>query len=303
MAVLVTGGAGFVGAATVAALRWAGHEVVVLDDLSTGRADRVRDVPLVIGDVRDEALVAQTLQGVDAVLHLAARSSVPGSFADPVGCHAVNDEGTAVVLEAAWQVGVHRVVLASSSAVYGKATLAREDCPLDPCSPYAASKAAMEAQGRVYAHRGLAVTVLRYFNVYGPGQAAGPDGAVVPRFLRALAGGHPLPIEGSGRQGRDFVHVHDVARANLAALVCPGGTYNVGTGVLTSVVGLAERLTALAGVPTRLAHLPGREVEVFQSVADVGLASRELAWRSSVALDAGLKALVTDLRPEAQRQA
>ena len=291
------------GAATVAALRAAGREVVVLDDLSTGRAERVRGVPLVIGDVRDESLVARTLQGVDAVLHLAARSSVPGSFADPVGCHAVNDEGTAVVLEAAWQVGVHRVVLASSSAVYGKRTPAREDCPRDPCSPYAASKAAMEAQGRVYGHRGLGVTVLRYFNVYGPGQAAGPDGPVVPCFLRALAEGAPLPIEGTGRQGRDFVHVEDVARANLAALRCAGGTYNVGTGVLTSVVELAERLSELAGVPTRLVRLPGREVEVHESVAEVDLAARELKWRATVGLDAGLEALLSSHCAAGQRPA
>lgn len=295
MAVLVTGGAGFVGAATVAALRSAGRAVIVLDDLSTGRAERIRGVPLLIGDVRDPGLVSRAVQGAEAVLHLAARSSVPGSFSDPVGCHAVNDEGTAVVLEAAWQAGVHRVVLASSSAVYGHGSPAREDRILDPCSPYASSKAAMEAQGRVYAHRGLAVTALRYFNVYGPGQPAGPDGAVIPRFLEALAAGRPLPIEGNGRQARDFVHVSDVARANLAALGCGGGTYNVGTGVQTAVVALAERLSGLAGVPTRLERLPGREVEVRQSVAEVGLAALELGWTASVVLDDGLKALVGGL--------
>jgi nucleoside-diphosphate-sugar epimerase len=292
MVVLVTGGAGFVGAATVALLRSVGREVLVLDDLSTGRAERVRGVPLLIGDVRDEGLVTRAVQGADAVLHLAARSSVPGSFADPVGCHAVNDEGTAVVLEAAWQAGVHRVVLASSSAVYGELSPAREDRPLDPRSPYAASKAAMEAQGQVYRHRGMAVTSLRYFNVYGPGQPSGPLGAVIPRFIKALQRGCPLPMEGSGRQGRDFVHVHDVARANLGALNAPSGIFNIGTGVLTTVVALAEQISSLAGVPIRIQRLPGREAEVLASVACVTLAAQALGWRSETTLTQGLTALI-----------
>ncbi len=295
MAVLVTGGAGFVGGATVAALQAAGRAVVVLDDLSTGRAERVRGVPLLIGDVRDEGLVSRAVQGAEAVLHLAARSSVPGSFTDPVGCHAVNDEGTAVVLEAAWQAGVPRVVLASSSAVYGEGAPAAEQAPLDPRSPYAASKAAMEAQGRVYAHRGLAVTALRYFNVYGPGQTAGLDGAVIARFLAALGGGRALPVEGSGRQTRDFVHVRDVARANVVALAKGGGTFNVGTGVRTSIVALAEQLSALAGVTTRLERCPGRESELVASVADTGLATQELGWTAEIALAAGLEELVGGL--------
>ncbi len=300
MAVLVTGGAGFVGAATVAALRAAAHEVVVLDDLSTGRASRVRGVPLIVGDVRNTGLVEGVMHGVQAVLHLAARSSVPGSFADPVGTHAVNDEGTAVVLEAAWQAGVPRVVLASSSAVYGERSPTAEAGVLDPRSPYAASKAAMEAQGRVYAHRGLTVTTLRYFNVYGPGQPGGPGGAVIPRFLEALAAGKALPVEGSGRQIRDFVHVADVARANLAALRCDGGTYNVGTGVGTAIGVLAERLTELAGVPLRLQRLPGREAEVQASVAEVELAAERLGWRAATPLAIGLVELVRSGRDARQ---
>lgn len=298
MAVLVTGGAGFVGAATVAALEAAGREVLVLDDLSTGRSERVRGVPLVIGDVRDAPLVARAMAGASAVVHLAARSSVPGSFDDPVGCHAVNDEGTAVVLEAAWQAGVHRVVMASSSAVYGDGAPAHEDRALDPRSPYAASKAAMEAQGRVYGHRGMAVTTLRYFNVYGPGQPAGPDGAVIARFLEALAAGRALPLEGSGRQGRDFVHVRDVARANLAALGGPGGTFNVGTGVLTSIVTLAERLCDLTGAVPHLRRLPGREAEVRASVAVTALAEAGLGWRASTSLEEGLTELVEAWRSD-----
>ncbi len=289
MRTLITGGAGFIGGATASLMRQAGHEVVVLDDLSSGRSERAAGCPLVVGDVRDTDLVERVIGGVDAVLHLAARSSVPGSFRDPVGCHAVNDEGTAVVLESAWQAGVPRVVLASSSAVYGHRSPARETDPLDPRSPYAASKAAMEAQGRVYRHRGLAVTALRYFNVYGPDPWGATDGAVVASFLEAVRRGRPLPIEGTGHQGRDFIHVDDVARANLVALTGEPGTYNVGTGTLTSVRGLAERMCALAGVALRVLHLPAREIELERSLADPERALRRLGFSSTVPLEEGLE--------------
>jgi len=292
LTLLITGGAGFIGAATAALFERSGHDVVVLDDLSNGRAERIRGIPLVVGDVRDTRLVQQVMTGADAVLHLAARSSVPWSFADPVGCHAVNDEGTAAVLEAAWQAGVPRVVLASSSAVYGHRCPAREPDPLDPRSPYASSKAAMEAQGRVYGHRGLAVTVLRYFNVYGPDACGTSDGAVVARFLAALQQSDPLPIEGTGRQGRDFVHVDDVARANLAALAAAPGTYNVGTGVSTSISELAQRFCDLAGVGLRVRHLPAREVELERSRADPELATRRLGFTARVDLQTGLAGLL-----------
>ncbi|MEE2752120.1 MAG: NAD-dependent epimerase/dehydratase family protein [Myxococcota bacterium] len=292
MRVLVTGGAGFVGSVTVAALRESGHDVVVLDDLSTGRADRVGDATLVVGDVRDKEIVRESMSDVQAIVHLAGRSSVWESFLDPLLCHSVNAWGTEVLLDAALRLGVQRVVLASSAAVYGVGggRLSHEDDAPDPRSPYAASKVGMEATARVYGLQGLRVSVLRYFNVYGHPRVDDPSGGVVARFLSAFERGEAMPLEGTGLQGRDFVHVRDVARANVLALGGPVDTYTVGTGRLTTIRDLGLLIGAVSGRPVRFDTLPSRAGDVDRSVADISKIERRLGWSPRLTLEEGLRA-------------
>lgn len=215
---------------------------------------------------------------------------MPESFADPLRYEGVNDGGTACILDAAWSAGVRRVVLAGSAAVYGEGgeRPLREEDPFDPRSPYAASKVAMEALGRVYAHRGMALTILRYFNVYGPGSTSQ---AVVPRFVRRATAGLPLEIEGDGHQLRDFVHVDDVARANVLALYGQAGTINIGSGVGRSILELGQRVRA-HHVRCELRFVPAREQELRKSVADIRRAQDLLGWVPRIELEEGLVRLL-----------
>jgi UDP-glucose 4-epimerase len=287
MQVLVTGGAGFIGAHTVRALLDAGHAVTVLDDLSTGVADQVPEgVRLVRGDVRDQLTVWRSLEGADAVVHLAARSSVPDSFRDPLGVESVNDLGSGTVLDCAWRRGLRRVVLASSASVYGQGEVRHEEQPMAPRSPYAASKVAMEALGRVYRERGCQVATLRYFNVYGPGQGEG----VVPAFFGDLLAGRELTLHGTGEQSRDFVHVSDVARANVMALDW-NQEVNVGRGESTTVLGLARTMAGLLRVPFRTTTAPARELDPRCCSADPGRA-RALGWSPRIGLETGLRGML-----------
>src|SRR4051812_158590 len=207
--VLVTGGAGFVGSNLARRLVERGDEVRVLDDLSTGRRSNLDglDVHLIEADVRRLDRVDAAMSGVDLVFHQAALPSVQRSIEDPVTCAEVNAIGTLNVVLAARDRGVRRVVVASSSSIYGNGTPGRRneaDAP-DPTSPYAASKLAAERFAVSFSRLHELETVsLRYFNVFGPGQDAdSPYAAVVPRFVRAVAAGEPVTIYGDGRQSRD----------------------------------------------------------------------------------------------------
>ncbi|MBK8047820.1 MAG: NAD-dependent epimerase/dehydratase family protein, partial [Anaerolineales bacterium] len=237
MKILITGGAGFIGSHTVQAALAAGHSVRVLDNLSTGlRTNLPVDVDLIEGDVNDTAAVAKALAGCDAVLHLAALVSVPYSMRDPVATFHINTEGAVTLLEAAHQCGIRRFVLASTCAVYGDLPGRKtEGSPVQPLSPYAASKLAAEAWVQVYARAyAMETVVLRYFNVYGARQRAdSPYSGVIARWCSAAAAGRPCTVYGDGQQTRDFVAVQDVAAANLLALTAElpwGEIFNIATG-------------------------------------------------------------------------
>jgi UDP-glucose 4-epimerase len=298
--VLVTGGAGFIGANLCRALVGGGHDVVVLDDLSTGSAANLEGlaVELVEGSVLDTVLVEPLVAAADRVVHLAARASVPRSVADPVGAHAVNAGGTLVVLEAARPSAVP-VVLASSSSVYGDTAVTpkHEDLPVAPRSPYAASKLAAEAYALAHqASYGLPVLALRFFNVYGPLQPADHDyAAVVPRFVDAALAGRPLVVDGDGRQSRDFTFVGTVvevlARAVDEAVTAPGPV-NLAYGTRTDLLDLIARIEGVLGHEVVVEHGPPRPGDVRHSTADGSRLAALVPGVAPVALDDGLAATV-----------
>lgn len=278
MKVLVTGGAGFIGSTTCRALlaEPTVTEVVVLDDLSTGFEHNLAgvDVELVRGDIRDVPTLRRAAAGADAIVHLAARPSVPLSVADPVASHHVNVTGTVEVLEAARETGAY-VVVASSSAVYGDGPVSpkHEQLPQQPMSPYGVTKVATEGYAIAYQHTfGLDTLALRFFNIFGPRQPAGHAyAAVVPAFVSASLDGRPLGIFGDGRQIRDFVYVDTVAEALVIAVrdrVTSPGPVNLATGDATDLLTLVRELSEILGHELAVEHLPPRPGDIIDSRAD-----------------------------------
>ncbi len=295
-AVLVTGGAGFIGSHLADALVFRGEQVVVLDDLSTG--DRARLSPavrFVQGDIRDAALpeLLKT-ERVGTIFHLAAQVDVRKSVSDPVGDASVNVLGTVNVAHAAARAGVAQIIFASSGgAIYGdpQGDRADESHPLCPCSPYGAAKLAGEKYLQALSiDGGFAVTLLRFANVYGPRQDGRGEAGVVGIWMRRLLDGDEAVIYGDGLQTRDFVYVADVVAANLAAHAGRvAGTINVGTGVETDLVDL-YRKTAVACDSGRPAiHAAAKPGEQRRSVLDPTRAGAALGLTTWVALDQGLR--------------
>jgi UDP-glucose 4-epimerase len=295
MRVVVTGGAGFIGAQTCRALLEAGHAVTAVDDLSHGTREAVpRGADLLVMDVRSPQLAAELKRlRPDAVMHLAAQMDVRRSVADPIYDASVNVLGTVNALAAARQGGARRFLFASSGgAVYGEqdAFPAPEQHPRRPASPYGVSKLCGEEYASLALRDGLSTMSLRYANVYGPGQDPLGEAGVVAIFLhRMLHGGDPV-INGDGGQTRDFVYVEDVARANLLALTSQAhGALNVGTGVETSIEDLARLLAAAAGYRKAIAHGPAAPGEQRRSSVDPRAARELLGWEPLVPLGEGLR--------------
>ena len=300
MKTLVTGGGGFIGSNVVRALLARGDDVRVLDNFSTGSranlAGLEHDVQLVEGDLRSYERVHAAVRGAEVVFHQGALPSVPRSVQDPLTTTAVNIEGTLNVLLAARDEGVRRIVNASSSSVYGNTgELPRVETQApDPISPYAVAKLAAErfctSFSRVY---GMEIVSLRYFNVFGPRQdPTSQYAAVVPRFIRAVAGDEPVTIYGDGEQSRDFTFVDNVVGANLLAADAPGvggEILNIATGSSVTVNALADAIGALVGKPVTKAYESAREADVRASWADVAEAKRLLGFEPQVDFDQGLE--------------
>lgn len=276
---LVSGGAGFIGARIVEVLLEAGYRVRVLDDCSSGRLENLGEVlhrvEFVRGDIRDPGICKDAMAGVDYLLHQAALTSIKDSIERPAQTFSINVQGSANLFEAARDARVKRIVYASSASVYGQdAGLPnREGCEGSPTSPYAISKWMLERMAAVFRDTyGMDIIGLRYFNVYGPRQnAAGGYAAAVPRFFHACSHNLGPTIYGNGEQTRDFVFVDDVARANLLVMSAPKAgfaIYNVGTGAPTRISDLASHIATITGYvgPSRSAAAPTAEVE--HSIAD-----------------------------------
>jgi UDP-glucose 4-epimerase len=284
MHALVTGGAGFIGSNLVDALLTRGHEVSVLDDLSTGKRENVDPAArLVVGSVVDPPALAEC----DVVFHLAAQIDVRRAVEDPAFDARVNVGGTTTMLEHARAAGARRFVLASTGgAIYGDASVipTPESAPAAPISPYGASKAAAELYLDLYLRlHGLSTVALRFANVYGPRQDPRLEGGVVAIFTTVAAEGRRGTVFGDGHQTRDFVYVGDVVEALLAAGEAQvTGAYNVGTGQETSVLELA------AAVGIEVEHAPERPGEVRRSCLDAARIDDALGWRARTSLADGL---------------
>lgn len=304
MRVLVTGGAGFIGSHLVRSLLERGDEVVVLDDLSTGKRENLPSAAglrLMVGDVADPEATGAALEGCDAFAHLAAVASVERSVREPSATNRVNLRGSIELFDAAAKHAVRRGVYASSAAVYGD----NESLPLKeseqprPLTPYAIDKLAGE-QYLSYYHRSgaLNATTFRFFNVFGPRQdPSSPYSGVISIFLDRARRGAPITVFGDGLQTRDFVYVGDVVAALVAALDRPGNEaampiYNVGRGEGVSLLDLLAAVGELptAQSPLTVAHAAARVGDIRHSLADPSLLKERLRWQPRTSLLEGLTA-------------
>jgi UDP-glucose 4-epimerase len=305
MKVVVTGGAGFIGGNLCRTLiaEPGVDEVVALDDLSTGFRTNVAGldrVELVEGSILDAALLDDVVHGADAIVHLAARPSVPRSLADPMASHLTNATGTMEVLEAARRHGLPHVVVASSSSVYGAnpELPKHENMATMPISPYAAGKLAAETAALAYGHSfDLPALAFRFFNVFGPLQAAGHAyAAVVPSFVDAALRSDPLTIHGDGRQTRDFTYVGTVAAVLADAVlrrVTHPGPVNLAFGTRVSLLEVIDVLERVMGRPLPRRHTEPRAGDVRDSQADQRLVRQLFPDIQPVGLDEGLAATVS----------
>ncbi len=295
--ILVTGGAGFIGSHIAEHFSLAGHDVTVLDNLSTGYLHNVPDnanITLIEGNICDPETVEKAVVGKDYVFHMAAMVSVPLSCQHPTEAFRINTLGTLGVLQSALAAGVEKVIIASSAAIYGNNPVQpkREDMLPEPESPYAISKLDCEYLARMFNGEGLRTTCLRYFNVYGPRQDPGSAyAAAIPIFMSRAQAGKELVIYGDGEQTRDFVHVSDVVRANVAAMEHgDGGVFNVATGRSVSINQLARTVLDITGSGTDIVYQPERAGDIKHSSADVSRISGW--WQSEVELGDGLASIV-----------
>ncbi len=296
MRVLVTGGAGFIGSHIVDFLISNGHEVAVVDNLSSGKKENIPEKATFYElDIRTGCEPAFEEFRPEAVVHQAAQMDVRRSVAEPDFDADVNILGTVRLLQNCVRHGVSKFLFASTGgAVYGEQDdfPATEDHPQRPISPYGVSKLSGERYLFYFnAEYGLPYVALRYANVYGPRQDPHGEAGVVAIFSGKLARGETSTINGSGEQTRDYVYVKDVARANLLALEndIPSGAYNIGTGVETSVNELYELLREGAGKDLPPEHGPAKPGEQMRSCVDPALAERALGWRPAVEISSGLK--------------
>lgn len=309
MNALVTGGAGFIGSNLVRLLLHEGHTVAVLDNISSGyrsNLDQFSDLRFFLGDVRDTSCLRDAAAGADVIFHLAASVGNARSIADPIQDSEVNVIGTLRVLEVARQFGVRKVVFSSSAGVFGelKTLPIREDHPVEPDSPYGASKLGAEklclAYSKLY---DLDVVALRYFNVYGPHQRYDAYGNVIPIFAFRMLRGEPITIFGDGEQTRDFVNVRDVVQANYRAALAEGvsGAFNVGSGSRVTINHLVDLLKETSGIHADVQYGPPRSGDVRDSLADISAARAGFGFDPTTSLDEGLTEYMAWARDEVSR--
>jgi UDP-glucose 4-epimerase len=306
MKALVTGGAGFIGSNVVSLLVEKGHQVIVLDNLQSGYRKNIesfRDVQWVEGDVRHAHTVNEVAAGVEVIFHLAASVGNKRSIEFPIIDAQINVLGTLNVLESARQCGVRKVVFSSSAGIFGelKTLPIREDHPVEPDSPYGASKLGAEklclAYSKLYA---LETVCLRYFNVYGVNQRYDAYGNVIPIFAHRMLNNQTVEVFGDGEQTRDFINVRDVAQANYQAGLSRGisGPFNLGSGTRITINRLIELMIHVSGLHPKVCHTSPRKGDVRHSLADISAAQTAFGFAPRVDLEDGLSEYFKWVRQE-----
>ena len=301
-AVLVTGGAGFIGSHLVQSLAKKGYFVRVLDNLSTGKLANINSelmdsgsVEFVKGDIRNAAVVKDCVASIDVVFHLAAQTSVPFSITNPDFNNEVNIKGTQNLLNASTKEGVSKFIFVSSAAVYGEPAYlpVDENHPTNPISPYAESKLAGEKE--CLSQTAKASVVLRFFNVYGPKQGLNDYSGVITKFMDKIKEKQSLTIYGDGSQTRDFVYVQDIVNALILALQnnnVNGQVFNIGTGKAATIKELAQTMLSLTGTKLEIINAPARIGDIKQSYANITKANKLLGYKPNFTLKEGLKELL-----------
>lgn len=308
MRFLVTGGAGFIGSHITERLLKDGHFARVLDNFYSGKESNLSfahglgsdKFELIRGDIRDKDACDKAVRGVDAILHQAALRSVPKSMVDPASYNDVNINGTLCLLQAAAKNSVTRLVMASSSSVYGDTSVFPQQEAHYPLliSPYALSKLAGEYYCRIFsAHFGVETACLRYFNVFGPRQALDDEYAVViPKFIHCIRHDEQPPIFGNGAQSRDFTYIDNVVAANILAATTPGikhDVFNVANGKDNTVLQLVETLNKIIGKSIQPKFLPVRAGDVFRTLADISKIKAALKFEPKIGFEEGLRITVS----------
>lgn len=300
MKILVTGGAGFIGSHLVQALVERGEDIRVLDNLATGRVENMRQfrsqIEFIEGDIADEATVQRAVQDTRLIFHQAALPSVPRSIKNPRASHDANLTGTLNMLIAARDHDVERIVLASSSSVYGNSPALPKVETLEPhpLSPYAVTKLACEHYARVFAELyGVSAICLRYFNVFGPRQdPTSQYSGALAKFVRCALEHKPYPVYGDGEQSRDFTYIENVVNANLRAGYAEldgSAVLNVAGGVRTTLNQIVDYLNELTGQNLPTEHGPTRAGDVLHSHADISHARALLGYVPTVDVREGLR--------------
>lgn len=297
MKVLVTGGAGFIGSNLVRQLVADGNDVTVIDNLLSGYQSNLDPFPQIRfleGDIRDNALIAKAITGVEVVFHLAASVGNKRSIDYPLIDADINVMGTLKVLEAARRAGVKKIVASSSAGIFGelKTLPIKEDHPIDPDTPYGSTKLCMEKECLAYAKLyDIDAVCLRYFNVYGPNQRFDAYGNVIPIFAFKMNRGEQLTIFGDGEQTRDFINARDVVQANILAAAVNGlsGAFNIGSGGRITINRLVDLMRVSSGIEPLVLHGPPRPGDVRHSLADISAARHAFGFNPSISMEEGLR--------------
>lgn len=294
MKILVTGGAGFIGSWVSKLLTNQGHQVVILDNLSHGYKENVDPrAKFIVGDISDSKKTKEALKGVDAVIHMAGLIVVPESVKDPVKYTQNNVLGTVSLLESMKEAGVKKIIFSSSACVYGTPDKLpiKEDAPLRPDNPYGATKASVEAFLQAFhANFSFDVTVLRYFNPYGPGRLAPPITHAIPNFIMATLAKKPIPLYWKGEQIRDFIYIEDLAQAHVDVLSLSGfNIFNLGMEKGVKVKDVVEMIFEIVGYKVPIDDLGKRAGDVHANYASSEKLKKAVGWRAKVDLKEGLK--------------
>lgn len=292
--ILITGAAGFIGSHITDLLLESGHEVVVLDNLSSGYQDHVNSkAHLIVGDIKNQKKTQDALEGVDCVIHAAGLIIVPESVEDPIKYCDNNVLGTVSLLKSMADRGVKKIIFSSSACVYGTpdSLPLYEDAPLRPDNPYGATKASVEAFLQAFhAIHNFDVTILRYFNPFGPGELHRPETHAIPNFIKAVLTKKPIPLYWKGEQVRDFIYIDDLAQAHVDVLKLTGfNIFNLGCETGIVIKDVVDLIFQIVGYSVPINDLGMRPGDVQANYASSELLKKTVGWKAKVGLKEGLK--------------